>query len=466
MTSPATIVIVEDSDDVREALTLGLEGHGFIVLPCEDACRALAIIRERRPDLVITDVMLGVTSGLELLTHIRSDLVPPIPPVIVCSGFGDFEREALRRGAVTFLPKPFHMRSMLDAVDAALGLHPPAHDARERSAVESRALRAASVQAALEALRRLEPLRADLQRRARWTLQWLPRYFGSIELVWLLEAAAGLQIFASSDEARLRPGERAGDRLPLAIDIVETGSSVVLPRAEEYGHTAISFDGPLLRGLFAGVPLRSGALAVGALCLLADEPRVLDAADFALLEEVGQRVSALLSGTPADSPPPLWDDTGLLSAHALQLILGNELRRSQHAGTEIGILVAATGESEVIDVADRLLESSLGISPERLAIGALADDRIGMLLIRPSRGALEVDLLTALRHLRALVGTHPVAMLSIDGGLPAFLEHDLLRLAQETLDREATAGRVDVSRIVLRREPIFESAPEHAPESP
>ena len=58
--------------------------------------------------------------GLEPLTRIRSDLAPPIPPAILCSGFELTEEEALRRGALMFVRKPVAPADLCEFV--ALGL--------------------------------------------------------------------------------------------------------------------------------------------------------------------------------------------------------------------------------------------------------------------------------------------------------------------------------------------------------
>jgi DNA-binding response OmpR family regulator len=71
-----------------------LEEEGFSVTACEDAPQGFEAVVRDRPAIVITDLMLRTSRGLDLITRLRSDLAAP-PAIIVCSGFSSFEKEAL-----------------------------------------------------------------------------------------------------------------------------------------------------------------------------------------------------------------------------------------------------------------------------------------------------------------------------------------------------------------------------------
>src|SRR4051812_48934593 len=93
------VLIVDDSDDLAESMALMLRDAGFATRVAHNGSAALAAVKQRRPALILTDGLMPEMNGLELLTALRSDLSPPVPPVGVISGFPAIEREAPRRGA-------------------------------------------------------------------------------------------------------------------------------------------------------------------------------------------------------------------------------------------------------------------------------------------------------------------------------------------------------------------------------
>ena len=113
------VLVVDDSPEIVELLGMALESEGYRVLKAADATTAFELVRRERPGVLVTDIMLGVTNGLDLITRIRSDLAPPLPAVVAMSGFAEVGAEALRRGATRFLPKPFVVEDLLDAVNTA-----------------------------------------------------------------------------------------------------------------------------------------------------------------------------------------------------------------------------------------------------------------------------------------------------------------------------------------------------------
>ncbi len=102
----ASILIVDDERSIRITLKAFLEDEGYRVETAEEAESAMAILKERPVDVVLTDIILPKVSGVQLLRRIRGAL--PDVPVIMMTGEPSLETasESLRHGAVDYLQKP------------------------------------------------------------------------------------------------------------------------------------------------------------------------------------------------------------------------------------------------------------------------------------------------------------------------------------------------------------------------
>jgi len=105
-----SLVIVDDEEDVLEGLRdyFPWESVGFSVekafLNSQDA---IAFCKERRPDVVLTDIRLPVIDGFALISRITESVSPP-PLFCIISAYGDFEyaQRAIRLGVKDYLVKP------------------------------------------------------------------------------------------------------------------------------------------------------------------------------------------------------------------------------------------------------------------------------------------------------------------------------------------------------------------------
>lgn len=108
------VLIVDDEADVRKTLTDILRAMRYAepleVEEVSDGRAGLDAVVRQRPDLVLLDLQMPRMDGLALLKQIRE--VEPRLPVIVISATQDntMSSEALRNGAVAYLPKPFDSR--------------------------------------------------------------------------------------------------------------------------------------------------------------------------------------------------------------------------------------------------------------------------------------------------------------------------------------------------------------------
>ncbi len=114
------VIVVDDEAAIREAVQQWLELSGFSVQSCATAQAALALVDRDYPGIIISDVRMPGTDGLQLLDSVLErdrDL-----PVILITGHGDVPMavQALRQGAYDFIEKPFTPERLLDSVRRAL----------------------------------------------------------------------------------------------------------------------------------------------------------------------------------------------------------------------------------------------------------------------------------------------------------------------------------------------------------
>lgn len=128
-TMPAyRILLVEDNDYLRTALTKMLEQAGYIVSEAENGEVALDILALGHFDLVVTDLLMPEKEGIETITAIRRQ--SPGMPIIAISGGGCLEPQAYLEAAVEFgadmaLAKPFGKEPFLEAIAKTIESHLP-----------------------------------------------------------------------------------------------------------------------------------------------------------------------------------------------------------------------------------------------------------------------------------------------------------------------------------------------------
>jgi DNA-binding response OmpR family regulator len=113
-----TILIVEDERDTVEMYRIVLEVEGYHVMVAYTLQTAIKQLEKKKPDLVLLDVVLRGSSGLDLCEKIRNDPVMTDLPVVIISNLGspDDIEAGLVAGANAYLTKPISQDELLEAV--------------------------------------------------------------------------------------------------------------------------------------------------------------------------------------------------------------------------------------------------------------------------------------------------------------------------------------------------------------
>jgi two-component system response regulator RegX3 len=113
------VLVVDDEESYREALSIGLSQEGFDVIVAGDGAEARAAVRRERPDLILLDVMLPDVSGIELCREIRAERDVPVIMVTARDGEVDVVL-ALELGAADYVAKPYRLRELVARMRAVL----------------------------------------------------------------------------------------------------------------------------------------------------------------------------------------------------------------------------------------------------------------------------------------------------------------------------------------------------------
>jgi two-component system response regulator ResD len=126
-----TVLVVDDEPIVRDIVVRYLRREGFDTLEAGDGDRARGLLEERTPDLVVLDVMLPGTDGLELCRWIRGRSALPV--ILLTARGEEADRiVGLELGADDYVAKPFSPRELVARVRAVLRRADPERSSGER----------------------------------------------------------------------------------------------------------------------------------------------------------------------------------------------------------------------------------------------------------------------------------------------------------------------------------------------
>jgi CheY-like chemotaxis protein len=123
MESNAIVLVVDDNEDLRDALVIILSGSGYRCESAKDGVDALKRVRQARFDAVITDVEMPQMDGIALTRELRQCF--PDLPVMIITGHSDneYKETAFRAGAQEFVTKPFNASDLIAKLHKALQTH-------------------------------------------------------------------------------------------------------------------------------------------------------------------------------------------------------------------------------------------------------------------------------------------------------------------------------------------------------
>ncbi len=122
------IVLIEDDADLYSLIQYNLEKEGFTMAGAQTGRGAIELCRRERPDLIILDIMLPDSDGLEICRAIRNHSeLAPVPVIFLTARASETDRiVGLELGANDYIVKPFFIRELIARIKIHFRGQPPA----------------------------------------------------------------------------------------------------------------------------------------------------------------------------------------------------------------------------------------------------------------------------------------------------------------------------------------------------
>lgn len=117
-----TILIAEDSDDLRSMLRELLEANGYRILEAADGREAVSVAMTERPELVLMDLGMPDTDGLSAVNEIREHISAAETMILIVSAYDrlEYRTEAISAGCSGYITKPVDPAALLRTINLLL----------------------------------------------------------------------------------------------------------------------------------------------------------------------------------------------------------------------------------------------------------------------------------------------------------------------------------------------------------
>ncbi|HEY1148008.1 MAG TPA: ATP-binding protein [Pseudoduganella sp.] len=170
VSSPSTVLIVDDTPANVRVLAEYLDGHGFTVTVAQDGEEGLERARFGRPDLILLDAMMPGWDGFETCRRLKAEAATSTIPVIFMTALSDIgdKVRAYEAGGVDYITKPFHAEEVLARINTHLSLRNMQRQLQEQNEALQREVheRQRAEQVLAERSRELARSNAELERMA------------------------------------------------------------------------------------------------------------------------------------------------------------------------------------------------------------------------------------------------------------------------------------------------------------
>jgi DNA-binding response OmpR family regulator len=109
------VLLIEDEPDLCELLQMRFRQERFLVVTARDGARALKLLTFVVPDVIVTDLMMPVLDGFELIQRYRLQVAAPAP-IVAISALEANANKALELGAEAAFVKPLELGRMIETI--------------------------------------------------------------------------------------------------------------------------------------------------------------------------------------------------------------------------------------------------------------------------------------------------------------------------------------------------------------